>query len=190
MKYSILYIIAIFQLLNHVSSSLRPYKNDYNIPDYEKRNKKIISTYHKNLIYDEDAPPAPSPAPTPSPAPSPTPSPVDDKNMTIINKELNIDIIADELNMTGYLNLYFVNKLFRIPIHNDVQIHYNLSDIYTDMYNAIIHSLFNNITQIVTREKNNNIHTIHNLQNNTIDKLDKTRNFSFRRLLFLKEEEL
>jgi hypothetical protein len=162
--------------------SLRPYKNDYNIPDYEKRNKKIISTYHKNLIYDEDAP---------APSPAPSPAPVDDKNMTIINKELNIDIIADELNMTGYLNLYFVNKLFRIPIHNDVQIHYNLSDIYTDMYNAIIHSLFNNITQIVaSREKNNNIHNTHNLQNNTIDKLDKTRNFSFRRLLFLKEEEL
>ena len=182
MKYSILYIIAIFQLLCHVSLSLRPYKNDYNIPDYEKRNKKIISTYHKNLIYDEDAP---------APSPAPSPAPVDDKNMTIINKELNIDIIADELNMTGYLNLYFVNKLFRIPIHNDVQIHYNLSDIYTDMYNAIIHSLFNNITQIVaSREKNNNIHNTHNLQNNTIDKLDKTRNFSFRRLLFLKEEEL
>ena len=108
--------------------------------------------------------------------------------MTIINKELNIDIIADELNMTGYLNLYFVNKLFRIPIHNDVQIHYNLSDIYTDMYNSIIHSLFNNITQIVAnREKNNNIH---NLQNNTIDRLDKSRDFSFRKLLFFKEGEL
>ena len=182
MKYSILYIIAILQLLNHVSSSLRPYKNDYNIPDYEKRNKKIISTYHKNLIYNEDAPPAPSPVSAPSPAL------VDDKNMTIINKELNIDIIADELNMTGYLNLYFVNKLFRIPIHNDVQIHYNLSDIYTDMYNAIIHSLFNNITQIVAnREKNNNIHNLHN---KTIDRLDKSRDFSFRKLLFFKEGEL
>ena len=56
------------------------------------------------------------------------------------------------------------------------------------MYNAIIHSLFNNITQIVAnREKNNNIH---NLQNNTIDRLDKSRNFSFRKLLFFKEGEL
>jgi hypothetical protein len=184
MKYSLIYIIAILQLLSHVSLSLRPYKDDYNIPDYEKRNKRIISTYHKKLIYDEEALLYP-PSPPPISAPTPASTPIDDKNITIINKKLNIDTITDELNITGYLNLYFNTKVFRIPIRNDVQIHYNLSDIYTDMYNTIIHSLFSNITQIIaSREKNNNLH------NNTIDRFDKSRNFSFRRLLFLKEEEL
>ena len=197
MKYSL--VILLF-LNIHVSHSMRLYKsNDYN-ETKKKFNINIPRFNHDRIIYDikniqpPTSPPPASPplASPPTPIPSPqisSPISVDKTlnnkaNITIINKRLNIDDGIDgELNTTGYLNLYFNDKVFRVPIYRDIQIHYNLSDIYDDIYNTVIRAIFDNITHVV---KNNNDY-IQNIEN-----IDKSRNFSFklRRLLFLREGEL
>lgn len=195
MKYSLLRVILLF-LHIHISHGMRLYKsNDYN-ETKKKFNTHIPRFNHDRIIYDikNIKPPPSPPPPSSSSSPSPTIPSSDEKtlfdyssNITIINKQSNInDGIQGELNMTGYLNLYFNEKVFRVPIYRDIQIHYNLSDIYEDMYNTLIRSLFNNITHVV---KNNNDY-IQNIQN--IENIDKSRNFSFkiRRLLFLREGEL
>lgn len=196
MKYSLLRVILLF-LHIHISHGMRLYKsNDYN-ETKKKFNTHIPRFNHDRIIYDiknirpPDSPPPSYSPPTPIPSPQIS-SPISsvDKtlnnkaNITIINKWLNIDDgIQGELNTTGYLNLYFNEKVFRVPIYSDIQIHYNLSDIYEDIYNTVIRAIFNNITNVV---KNNNDY-IQNIEN-----IDKSRNFSFklRRLLFLREGEL